>query len=129
MTRRRAASSGVDRRQIAPLVPRSMDEDQRVAAAFGTARRHWRRSVPAPYTPPRVAANDAHDVLEHRARPGRGRLFVGRPAVRRRAPRSSCCASTRPGEPALAEMPLEALLDELLVRTKEILDVDTVAIS
>jgi anti-sigma regulatory factor (Ser/Thr protein kinase)/putative methionine-R-sulfoxide reductase with GAF domain len=34
----------------------------------------------------------------------------------------------RLSEPALAEMPLEALLDELLVRTKEILSVDTVAV-
>jgi serine phosphatase RsbU (regulator of sigma subunit)/anti-sigma regulatory factor (Ser/Thr protein kinase) len=71
-----------------------------------------------------VAANDA---LDHRIKPGEGQVFLGAGGPPAGAG-EQLLRVYRLSEPALADMPLEALLDELLVRTKEILDVDTVAI-
>jgi GAF domain-containing protein/anti-sigma regulatory factor (Ser/Thr protein kinase) len=83
------------------------------------------------YRPPRllgaVALGDAHHTRRPRRKPGEGQVFLGgAPAP---SPGTQQLRHVyRLSEPALAEMPLEALLDELLVRTKEILSVDTVAV-
>jgi anti-sigma regulatory factor (Ser/Thr protein kinase)/putative methionine-R-sulfoxide reductase with GAF domain len=71
-----------------------------------------------------VAANDA---LDHRIKPGEGQVFLGAGGPPAGAG-EQLLRVYRLSEPALADMPLEALLDELLVRTKEILSADTVAI-
>jgi anti-sigma regulatory factor (Ser/Thr protein kinase)/putative methionine-R-sulfoxide reductase with GAF domain len=67
--------------------------------------------------------------IERRSQPGYGQVFLGTAG----GPTLGAGAEQllhvyRLSEQALAEMPLESLLDELLVRTKEILGVDTVAI-
>ena len=72
-----------------------------------------------------------NDALANRARPGEGQVFLGTaggppPGAAARA--EQLLHVYRLSEPALAELPLEALLDELLVRTREILSADTVAI-
>jgi anti-sigma regulatory factor (Ser/Thr protein kinase) len=72
-----------------------------------------------------VAANDALDRLPQ---PGEGQVFLGTAGGPPPGAAEQLLRVYRLSEPALAEMPLESLLDELLVRTKEILDVDTVAI-
>ena len=56
---------------------------------------------------------------------------AGRPGAGladRRASRRQLRSSYRFSDPGLSELPLEALLDELLVRVQEALEVDTVAI-
>jgi anti-sigma regulatory factor (Ser/Thr protein kinase)/putative methionine-R-sulfoxide reductase with GAF domain len=68
------------------------------------------------------------DTLNHRSTPGHGQVFLGTAGGPPPGAGEQLLRVYRLSEPALAEMPLEALLNELLVRTKEILDVDTVAI-
>jgi GAF domain-containing protein/anti-sigma regulatory factor (Ser/Thr protein kinase) len=76
-----------------------------------------------------VAAGDAPHNPRPRARPGEGQVFVGTAGGTRIGPDAQQLLHVyRLSEPALAEMPLEALLDELLVRAQEILSVDTVAV-
>jgi anti-sigma regulatory factor (Ser/Thr protein kinase)/putative methionine-R-sulfoxide reductase with GAF domain len=76
-----------------------------------------------------VAAGDPHRTRRHRARPGEGQVFVGTAGGTRIGPDAQQLLHVyRLSEPALAELPLEALLDELLVRAREILSVDTVAV-
>jgi anti-sigma regulatory factor (Ser/Thr protein kinase)/putative methionine-R-sulfoxide reductase with GAF domain len=61
--------------------------------------------------------------------PGHGQVFLGTAGSPPLGPGAEQLLHVyRLSEQALADMPLEALLDELLVRTKEILAVDTVAI-
>jgi anti-sigma regulatory factor (Ser/Thr protein kinase) len=72
-----------------------------------------------------VAANDALDRLPQ---PGEGQVFLGTAGGPPPGAGEQLLRVYRLSEPGLAEMPLEGLLDELLRRTKEILDVDTVAI-
>jgi anti-sigma regulatory factor (Ser/Thr protein kinase)/putative methionine-R-sulfoxide reductase with GAF domain len=75
-----------------------------------------------------LAVNDLSS-RERRAQPGHGQVFLGTaggPTLGTGA--DQLLHVYRLSEQALAEMPLESLLDELLVRTKEILAVDTVAI-
>jgi serine phosphatase RsbU (regulator of sigma subunit)/anti-sigma regulatory factor (Ser/Thr protein kinase) len=63
------------------------------------------------------------------ARPGRGQVFLGtggRPSL---APRSQHLLGIyRLSDPSLSDLPLQRLLDELLVRIREILSVDTAAV-
>jgi anti-sigma regulatory factor (Ser/Thr protein kinase)/putative methionine-R-sulfoxide reductase with GAF domain len=76
-----------------------------------------------------LALNDAHESLGPRSQPGHGQVFLGTsggPAPNAGA--EQLLNVYRLSEQALAEMPLEGLLDELLTRTREILAVDTVAI-
>jgi len=76
-----------------------------------------------------VAVDDADEVLQHRAKPGEGQVFLGTAGAPPIGPGAEQLLHVyRLSEPALSELPLDQLLDELLVRTKEILGVDTVAI-
>jgi anti-sigma regulatory factor (Ser/Thr protein kinase)/putative methionine-R-sulfoxide reductase with GAF domain len=74
-----------------------------------------------------LVVNDAHGSLAPRAQPGHGQVFLGASGGPQPGP-EQLLNVYRLSEHALAELPLEALLDELLARTREILDVDTVAI-
>jgi serine phosphatase RsbU (regulator of sigma subunit)/anti-sigma regulatory factor (Ser/Thr protein kinase) len=76
-----------------------------------------------------VALGDAHDIRRPRARPGEGQVFLGTAGAPALGPGAQQLLHVyRLSEPALSELPLEALLGELLDRTKEILSVDTVAV-
>jgi anti-sigma regulatory factor (Ser/Thr protein kinase)/putative methionine-R-sulfoxide reductase with GAF domain len=72
----------------------------------------------------------SHDSQEHQQRrPGHGQTFLGaggEPAVTARP--DQLVNVYRLSDPILSELGLDALLDELLARTQEILGVDTVAI-
>jgi serine phosphatase RsbU (regulator of sigma subunit)/anti-sigma regulatory factor (Ser/Thr protein kinase) len=63
------------------------------------------------------------------ARPGRGQVFLGtggRPALATRS--QHLLGIYRLSDPSLSDLPLERLLDELLIRIREILSVDTAAV-
>ena len=61
--------------------------------------------------------------------PGRGQVFLGTGARPSLAARSQHVLGIyRLSDPALADLPLERLLDELLIRIREILSVDTAAV-
>jgi anti-sigma regulatory factor (Ser/Thr protein kinase)/putative methionine-R-sulfoxide reductase with GAF domain len=76
-----------------------------------------------------VAVDDAPDIAGPRARPGEGQVFLGTAAGPSLGPGAEQLLHVyRVSEPALSELPFEGLLDELLLRTKEVLAVDTVAI-
>ena len=71
----------------------------------------------------------AVDDPQHSAQPGHGQVFLGTSGSPPIGPGAEQLLHVyRLSEQALAELPLEALLDELLSRTREILSVDTVAI-
>jgi serine phosphatase RsbU (regulator of sigma subunit)/anti-sigma regulatory factor (Ser/Thr protein kinase) len=75
-----------------------------------------------------LAVNDLSSK-GRRGQPGHGQVFLGTAGAPPLGPGAEQLLHVyRLSEQALAEMPLDALLDELLVRTKEILGVDTVAI-
>jgi anti-sigma regulatory factor (Ser/Thr protein kinase)/putative methionine-R-sulfoxide reductase with GAF domain len=68
-------------------------------------------------------------MFRPRSRPGEGQVFLGTAGGPRLGPGAQQLLHVyRLSEPALAELPLETLLDELLFRAKDILSVDTVAI-
>jgi anti-sigma regulatory factor (Ser/Thr protein kinase)/putative methionine-R-sulfoxide reductase with GAF domain len=76
-----------------------------------------------------LAIDDLDGTFEPRAQPGHGQVFLGTAGAAAMGTGAQQLLHVyRLSEQALAEMPLEALLDELLSRTREILDVDTVAI-
>jgi serine phosphatase RsbU (regulator of sigma subunit)/anti-sigma regulatory factor (Ser/Thr protein kinase) len=76
-----------------------------------------------------LAVNDVHGTVRRRGKPGQGQVFLGTAGGPPLGPGAEQLLHVyRLTEQALAEMPLEALLDELLIRTREILGVDTVAI-
>jgi anti-sigma regulatory factor (Ser/Thr protein kinase)/putative methionine-R-sulfoxide reductase with GAF domain len=71
----------------------------------------------------------AVDDPQHSAQPGHGQVFLGTSGSPPIGPGAEQLLHVyRLSEQALAELPLEALLDELLSRTREILAADTVAI-
>ena len=71
----------------------------------------------------------AVDAPQHSAHPGHGQVFLGTSGSPPIGPGAEQLLHVyRLSGQALAELPLEALLDELLSRTREILSVDTVAI-
>jgi GAF domain-containing protein/anti-sigma regulatory factor (Ser/Thr protein kinase) len=63
----------------------------------------------------------------HGLEPGAGQIVL-EPATEILGPSDQLRVSYRFSDPALSELPLEQLLNELLVRTQEALEVDTVAI-
>jgi anti-sigma regulatory factor (Ser/Thr protein kinase) len=77
-----------------------------------------------------VTPDDVQDRLEDdEPRPGVGQVFLGTSGTPGNVPHAEQLLKVyRLSDPILAELPLESLLDELLERTREILDVDTVAI-
>jgi anti-sigma regulatory factor (Ser/Thr protein kinase)/putative methionine-R-sulfoxide reductase with GAF domain len=76
-----------------------------------------------------LAVDDVDGVFEPSSPPGHGQVFLGTAGSPSFGPGAEQLLHVyRLSEQALAEMPLEGLLDELLSRTREILDVDTVAI-
>jgi serine phosphatase RsbU (regulator of sigma subunit)/anti-sigma regulatory factor (Ser/Thr protein kinase) len=71
----------------------------------------------------------AVDDPAHRARAGHGQVFLGTSGTPPIGPGAEQLLHVyRLSEQSLAELPLEALLDELLTRAREILAADTVAI-
>jgi anti-sigma regulatory factor (Ser/Thr protein kinase)/putative methionine-R-sulfoxide reductase with GAF domain len=75
-------------------------------------------------------ATDNGDHVQSASRTtGEGQVFLGAGGAPEHTPRAEQLVHMyRLSDPALSELALEPLLDELLVRAKEILDVDTVAI-
>jgi anti-sigma regulatory factor (Ser/Thr protein kinase)/putative methionine-R-sulfoxide reductase with GAF domain len=70
---------------------------------------------------------EAHAEREHRPRPGTGQVVL-EPADPAAEPTDALRRSSRFSDPGLSELGLEPLLNELLIRVQEALEVDTVAI-
>jgi GAF domain-containing protein/anti-sigma regulatory factor (Ser/Thr protein kinase) len=72
---------------------------------------------------------NAHASDDALPQPGEGQVFLGTGALPPSHPATDQLLHvSRLTDPALSDLALEPLLDELLVRTREILDVDTVAV-